>query len=88
MIDLRSDTVTKPSQGMRWPRVDLSRVQTNIVMLDLESIDAADAVARLRDRGVLCLAPGPRRLRLVTHLDVDRAACERAADIIAATVVS
>ena len=65
--------------------VDLSRVQTNIVMVDLEPPRpaAAEAVARLRAHGVLCLAPGPRRLRLVTHLDVDRAACERAAEVIA-----
>jgi threonine aldolase len=65
--------------------VDLSRVQTNIVMVDLEPPrpNGAEAVARLRAQGVLCLAPGPRRLRFVTHLDVDRAACERAAEVIA-----
>jgi hypothetical protein len=32
---------------------------------------------------VRCIPFGPRRLRLVTHLDVDRAACERAAAIMA-----
>jgi hypothetical protein len=32
---------------------------------------------------VLCLAVGPRRLRLVTHLDVDRGACERAVQLFA-----
>jgi hypothetical protein len=29
------------------------------------------------------LPVGPRRLRLVTHLDVDRAACERAVKVFA-----
>jgi threonine aldolase len=65
--------------------VNLERVQTNIVMLDLATwLPAApDAVLALRGAGVLCLATGPRRLRLVTHLDVDRAACERAVSLFA-----
>ncbi len=71
--------------GTSGLRVDLSRVQTNIVMVDLEAScpDGAEAVARLRAHGVSCLSPGPRCLRLVTHLDVDREACERAATVIA-----
>ncbi len=66
-------------------RVDLARVQTNIVMVDMDPPRpaAAEAVARLHARGLMCIAFGPRRLRLVTHLDVDRAACEAAAQIIA-----
>lgn len=60
--------------------VNLEKVQTNIVMVDLATwLPAApDAVAALKAAGVLCLGIGPRRLRLVTHLDVDRADCERA----------
>jgi threonine aldolase len=65
--------------------VNLEKVQTNIVMVDLATWlpAAADAVTVLRAAGVLCLPVGPRRLRLVTHLDVDRAACERAVAVIA-----
>ena len=37
-------------------------------------------------RGVQCLAFAERRLRLVTHLDVDRAACERAASALESIV--
>lgn len=61
--------------------VDLTSVQTNIVMADLgPSLPAAaDVVARLEPRGVRVLPFGPRRLRFVTHLDVTRAGCERAA---------
>lgn len=68
--------------------VDLARVQTNIVMVDLgpSRPAASEAVERLRAQGVLCVAFGPRRLRFVTHLDVDRAACETAAAIIARTL--
>jgi threonine aldolase len=65
--------------------VNLEKVQTNIVMVDLATwLPAADAaVPALRAAGVLCLGMGPRRLRLVTHLDVDRSACERAVTLIA-----
>ncbi len=65
--------------------VDLTRVESNIVMIDLgERVAATDLVLRaLHSEGVLCLALGPRRLRLVTHLDVQRADCERAAQVLA-----
>jgi threonine aldolase len=68
--------------------VDVARVQTNMVMVDLAAtLPTADEVAtRLAERGVLCLAVAPRRLRLVTHLDVGREACRRAADLFALTV--
>lgn len=63
--------------------VDLDRVHTNIVMIDLESGGAADLERRARERGVLSVALGPRRLRLVTHLEIDRGACTRAVEILA-----
>ena len=65
--------------------VDMARVQTNIVMVDLAPglPSAAELAAALTARGIHTLPFGPRRLRLVTHLDVTRAACERAADSIA-----
>jgi threonine aldolase len=68
--------------------VNLERVETNIVLVDLGgSMPAAEAAATaLREAGVRCLPFGPRRLRLVTHLDVDRAACERAATIMVQTL--
>jgi threonine aldolase len=61
--------------------VDPARVATNIVMVDLPAPlpSAAEMVSRLEARGVRTLAFGPRRLRLVTHLDVDRDACLEAA---------
>jgi threonine aldolase len=68
--------------------LDPARVQTNIVMLGLGPglVDGATAVRRAAERGLLIHAMGARRLRLVTHLDVDRAACERAVEILAAAV--
>ena len=35
------------------------------------------------DRGVLLFAFGPRTLRAVTHLDVARAQCEKAGQVLA-----
>jgi threonine aldolase len=65
-------------------QIDRDRVMTNIVMIDLgPTLPATDqVVAALRGDGVACLALGPRRLRVVTHLDVSRADCERAAAVL------
>jgi threonine aldolase len=65
--------------------LDLSTVESNIVIWDLTPearIDGAELVRRARDRGVLLNAVGARRLRAVTHLDVDGAACARGAEIL------
>lgn len=59
-------------------RIDLDTVQTNIVIFRPKGRTAAEVVAGLKSRGVLCGTAGPDEVRLVTHRDVDRAACERA----------
>jgi threonine aldolase len=68
------------------PRVliDLDRLETNIVVFRLAegAPDAATVVARAGERGVLVFAFGARTVRAVTHLDVDREACERGADVL------
>jgi threonine aldolase len=65
-------------------RIDLATAQTNILVFTLAegAPDAATVVTRARDRGVLLFAFGPRTLRAVTHLDVSREQCRRAADIL------
>jgi threonine aldolase len=63
--------------------VDLDRLETNIVVFHLDA-PAAGVVAAAREQGVLVMAFGPRTIRAVTHLDVDRSACEHAADVLAA----
>ncbi|MBK7399148.1 MAG: low-specificity L-threonine aldolase [Myxococcales bacterium] len=60
-------------------RVDLATVETNIVQIDLD-VDADPVLARARAAGVLVGASGPRRLRAVTHLDVDAAAVRLGAE--------
>lgn len=59
------------------PGLAVSRPETNIIILDLES-PAVEWVAAARDEGVLCLPFGARRVRLVTHHDVDDEGIERA----------
>jgi threonine aldolase len=67
-------------------RIDPAGVATNIVIFEMtgEGSVAAEVVRRWREAGVLALAIDDRRIRAVTHYDVDRAAIERAADALAA----
>jgi threonine aldolase len=64
--------------------VDLEAVQTNIVIFRLrDGGDAAAFCSGLKQEGVLASAIGPHSIRFVTHYDVDRVACERAASVVA-----
>ena len=66
-------------------QLDLATVQTNIVVFHLPptmAIDAQGLSARARERGVLVNAFGPRTVRAVTHLDVERTQCLHAADVL------
>lgn len=64
--------------------LDLDTVQTNILVFGLAADvpDAPTVVTRSKERGVLIFAFGPRTIRAVTHLDVSRQQCERAADVL------
>ena len=76
--------IAKRITGTPRVQLDLATVQTNILVFNVsEDAPAADAVvAGARNRGVLLFPFGPRTLRLVTHLDVTREQCERAAAIL------
>ncbi len=66
-------------------QLDLASVQTNIVVFHLPAavpVDAPTLSARARERGVLLNAMGARTMRAVTHLDVSRAQCESAAQVL------
>jgi threonine aldolase len=58
------------------PGVSVATPQTNIVFVDLAADKPGDVVAQLAARGVL--VTGLYKLRLVTHLDVDHDAIDRA----------
>ena len=72
-------------------QLDLATVQTNIVVFHLPAalpLNAQELSARARERGVLVNAFGLRTVRAVTHLDVDRAMCVQAADVLAAVLTT
>ena len=64
--------------------LDPATVQTNILVFGLtaNAPDAPTVVTRAKERGVLIFAFGPRTIRAVTHLDVSREQCARAADVL------
>ncbi len=68
--------------------IDVEAVQTNIVIFKLRGKeqncggDAAAFTAALKQKGILVSAIGPHSIRFVTHYDVDRAACQKAAAIV------
>ena len=74
--------------GLRGVRLDIATVQSNIVIFRMEegAPDAATIVARAEEAGVRVSAFGERTVRAVTHLDVSREQCRRAADLLAAVV--
>lgn len=65
--------------------IDVTPPETNIVMFDLRHPDwtAADFVRRLAEQGVLFTEFSRRRLRAVTHLDVDAEGIRLAAEALA-----
>jgi threonine aldolase len=60
------------------------RVETNIVIFDVSGTGLAPAELsrRLKQRGVLINGIDARHMRLLTHNDVDRPACERALELL------
>ncbi len=64
------------------------RVETNIVIVDVSAtgVPAEHLSQELRRRGVLINPVGPWRLRVVTHYDVTREECLRAAQTLAGVV--
>jgi threonine aldolase len=71
------------SELQKIAEIALEPVETNIIIFSLLTMPAAELIARLKERGVLGLAIGPQKVRLVTHLDVstseilEAAACIR-----------
>lgn len=69
--------------GCEGVEIDLDGVQTNIVIFRLPGNgDAAGLVAALKNQGILVSAVGPHAVRLVTHMDVSRADCLRASEVL------
>jgi threonine aldolase len=70
-------------EGAKNVAIDMSRVQTNIVLLKLkQDIDLDTAIARMRERGVRLSKGASGLLRAIAHLDVTLTDCERAAELV------
>lgn len=84
----RAKRIAVACAGMRGLRVDVAAVETNILMVDLESAPASALVEFLAERGVRALAVGPRRVRFVTHRDLDDVQVDQCIAAIAEWVAS
>jgi threonine aldolase len=62
-------------------RCDLSRVQTNLVFVDVETMPAQAFEVECTKRGLLGGATGPHRVRFVTHYGIDAADVQSALKI-------
>jgi len=72
---------------LKQAEIDVATVQTNIVIFKLRGkTDMAPTLAAMKKRGVLAGTAADDQIRFVTHNDVDRAACERAAEIAAEVI--
>jgi len=67
-------------------KIDPAKVQTNILVFDISGtgMTSAEFSRKLAESSVLMHGITPELVRLVTHMDVDRAACERALEAIRA----
>ncbi len=57
-------------------------VETNIVIIRLKAMSAAEFVEKLKTKGVLAGAVGPDSVRLVAHLDVNRSDILKAVEVV------
>ena len=65
---------------LRGIKIDPAKTQTNIVIFDISGtgMDSAAFTRKLMEKNVLASGISPTEVRIVTHMDVDRSACERA----------
>ena len=61
-------------------KLDLQQVHTNIVIIEVtaKGLTATEVARRLAEQNILASAIGASQVRFVTHMDVERVACEAA----------
>jgi threonine aldolase len=66
-------------------RMASETIATNIVVFELDGakLNATELMAAAKARSILINALGPTKMRLLTHLDVNRAQCQLAAETLA-----
>ena len=84
----RARRLAQALSNMRHVTLDPTTVETNIVAFELcDGVESAmDVQTRLDDQGVRVFAIGPRRLRAVTHLDIDDRQIDVAIDTLASVL--
>ncbi len=67
-------------------KIDPKKVATNILVFDVTGtgMDTAEFSRRLAEKNVLAAGINPQQMRMVTHMDVNRADCEQALEAIRA----
>ena len=80
----RARRLAESLAGINAALVAPELVETNIVPVDLSAVglEASAVAAACRADGVLVSVVGPRRMRLVTHLDVDDDEVDRATAVV------
>jgi threonine aldolase len=65
---------------LRGIKIDPAKTQTNIVIFEISGtgMDSAAFTRKLMEKNVLASGISPTEIRIVTHMDVDRSACELA----------
>src|SRR3954469_454519 len=65
---------------VRGIKLNPEKVQTNILVFEISGtgMDSATFTRKLMEKNVLASGISPTEVRIVTHMDVDRASCERA----------
>jgi threonine aldolase len=74
--------------GLPGIEIDPTRAQTNIVIFDVSGtgMSASEFTHKLAEKNLLAGTADPQRVRFVTHMDVNREACERAIAAVKAVV--
>ena len=90
-LHIDHDNAKQLAQGLaQIPRIRIQaeKIQTNIVLYDVSEtgLTSAEFLKRLAARKVLGGAVDGRRVRMVTHRDIDRADVDRALQAIGATI--
>jgi threonine aldolase len=72
--------------GVPGIRIDAAKVATNVLICDISGagMGSADFARKLGERKVLCGTVNNELVRFLTHMDVDRAGCERALEAVRA----
>jgi threonine aldolase len=71
---------------LRGVKIDPKKVETNIIVFEISGtgMDSAAFTRKLMEKNVLASGISPTEIRVVTHMDVNRAACERGLEAIEA----